>query len=31
MAGDKDVLEILGRSIAPTIEGSLNVKKGILL
>ena len=31
MANNKEVLEILGRSIAPTIEGNLNVKKGLLL
>jgi DNA replication licensing factor MCM3 len=31
MAGEKDVLEILGRSIAPTIEGATSVKKGLLL
>lgn len=31
MANEKDVLEILGRSIAPTIEGATSVKKGLLL
>jgi DNA replicative helicase MCM subunit Mcm2 (Cdc46/Mcm family) len=31
MANNKDVLDILGRSIAPTIEGNLNVKRGLLL
>jgi DNA replicative helicase MCM subunit Mcm2 (Cdc46/Mcm family) len=31
MAQEKDVLEVLGRSIAPTIEGCQNVKKGLLL
>lgn len=31
MAQKQDVLDILGRSIAPTIEGNLNVKKGLLL
>ena len=31
MAQKKDIIEILGRSIAPSIEGSQNVKKGLLL
>lgn len=31
MAQEKDILEILGRSLAPTIEGQLLVKKGLLL
>lgn len=31
MAQKKDILDILGRSIAPTIEGCQNVKKGLLL
>lgn len=31
LAKDKDVFSILGESIAPSIEGSLNVKKSILL
>ena len=31
MANNKEVLDILGRSVAPTIEGNLNVKKGLLL
>jgi DNA replication licensing factor MCM3 len=31
IAQEKDVLDILGRSIAPTIEGSTDVKKGLLL
>lgn len=31
IAQEKDVLDILGRSIAPTIEGSEDVKKGLLL
>lgn len=31
MAQEKEVLEILGRSIAPTIEGATEVKKGLLL
>lgn len=31
MAKRKDVLDILGKSIAPTIEGAQNVKKGLLL
>lgn len=28
---DKDIFNILGESIAPSIEGSLNVKKALLL
>jgi DNA replication licensing factor MCM3 len=28
---DKEVFDLLGRSIAPTIEGKANVKKGLLL
>jgi DNA replication licensing factor MCM3 len=31
MAQEKEVLDILGRSIAPTIEGCSQVKKGLLL
>jgi len=31
LAKDKDAFNILGESIAPSIEGSLNVKKSILL
>ena len=31
LAKDKDVFNILGESIAPSIEGHLNVKKSILL
>ena len=31
MANNKEVLDILGRSIAPSIEGNLNVKRGLLL
>jgi DNA replication licensing factor MCM3 len=31
IAKDKDVFNILGESIAPSIEGHLNVKKAILL
>jgi DNA replication licensing factor MCM3 len=31
LARDKDVFNILGESIAPTIEGQLNVKKSLLL
>ena len=31
LAKDKDVFSVLGESIAPSIEGSLNVKKSILL
>jgi len=31
MAKRKDVLDVLGKSIAPTIEGAFNVKKGLLL
>jgi DNA replication licensing factor MCM3 len=31
IAHDENVLELLGRSIAPTIEGKLEVKKGLLL
>jgi DNA replication licensing factor MCM3 len=31
IAKKKDVLDLLGRSIAPTIEGADNVKKGLLL
>ena len=31
LSKDKDVFNILGESIAPSIEGSLNVKKAILL
>jgi DNA replication licensing factor MCM3 len=28
---DKEVFDLLGRSVAPTIEGKVNVKKGLLL
>ena len=31
LAKDKDIFNILGESIAPSIEGHLNVKKSILL
>jgi len=31
LAKDKDAFNILGESVAPSIEGSLNVKKSILL
>ena len=31
LAKDKDVFNVLGESVAPSIEGSLNVKKAILL
>lgn len=31
LAKDKDVFNILGESVAPSIEGALNVKKAILL
>ena len=31
LARDKDVFAILGESVAPSIEGHLNVKKSILL
>lgn len=31
LAKDKDVFSVLGESIAPSIEGSLNVKKAVLL
>ena len=31
LAKDKDVFNVLGESIAPSIEGHLNVKKSILL
>jgi len=31
LAKNKDVFNILGESIAPSIEGSLNAKKAILL
>jgi len=31
LAKDKDVFNVLGESVAPSIEGSLNVKKSILL
>jgi DNA replication licensing factor MCM3 len=31
LAKDKDIFGILGESIAPSIEGALNVKKAILL
>lgn len=31
MAKRSDVLDVLGKSIAPTIEGAFNVKKGLLL
>ena len=31
MAKDKEIFSILGESIAPSIEGQLNVKKSILL
>lgn len=31
LAKDKDIFSILGESIAPSIEGSLNAKKAILL
>ena len=31
LAKDKDVFNILGESVAPSIEGHLNVKKSILL
>jgi DNA replication licensing factor MCM3 len=31
LAKDKDVFNVLGESIAPSIEGHLNVKKAILL
>lgn len=31
LAKNNDVFNILGESIAPSIEGSLNAKKGILL
>jgi DNA replication licensing factor MCM3 len=31
LAKDKDVFGVLGESIAPSIEGALNVKKAILL
>ena len=31
LAKDKDIFNVLGESIAPSIEGHLNVKKSILL
>lgn len=31
LAKDKDIFGVLGESIAPSIEGALNVKKSILL
>jgi DNA replicative helicase MCM subunit Mcm2 (Cdc46/Mcm family) len=31
LAGDKDLFNILGASIAPSIEGNLCVKKSLLL
>lgn len=31
MAKRKDILEVMGRSIAPTIEGADSVKRGLLL
>lgn len=31
LAKEKDVFDILSESIAPSIEGSYNVKRGILL
>ena len=31
LAKEKDIFNILSESIAPSIEGSFNVKKGILL
>jgi DNA replicative helicase MCM subunit Mcm2 (Cdc46/Mcm family) len=31
LAKEKDIFNTLGESIAPSIEGALNVKKAILL
>ena len=31
LAKDKDAFNVLGESVAPSIEGHLNVKKAILL